>query len=157
MKRISLVLSLIIMSISLSCIYSCDAIEERKEKKRIEAEQKQREAEEQEWKNKFSTVESTRANIENTVWTSRRSDRKWLKLEFKNGLAYLYIANASDGEWGEPTTHSYTIEEQRYSDTGKRYVGVFMGSIMQVLVPLEQEFHYLGLEYYMHPKDYQWE
>jgi hypothetical protein len=157
MKRISLVLSLIIMSISLSCIYSCDAIEERKEKKRIEAEQKQREAEEQEWKNKFSTVESTRANIENTVWTSRRDDRKWLKLEFKNGLAYLYIANASDGEWGEPTTHSYTIEEQRYGDTGKRYVGVFMGSIMQVLVPLEQEFHYLGLEYYMHPKDYQWE
>ena len=104
---------------------------------------------EMEWQKKCSTIENVRELIENTTWTFTKPIREddkfnhWCRLVFKNGKLYYYEVSPSKGEWGEPNICDYTIEERRYSNTGKKYIAVFWTSLIKyAFVPSERSISF---------------
>lgn len=107
----------------------------------------------------FTTVEGVKSGIEGTVWTytepATYSNPFWYKLEFKDGNAYRYVTTPSKGNWGEPDIYSYSIEESRYFDTGKKYVGVKFS--MDTFVPSTRVYnHIIAGQLKMKKGDYIW-
>lgn len=112
---------------------------------------------------KYATVESTREYLENTTWTYTEPGDMWIRLVFKNGKVYYYSAYPSKGDWGEGSEYCYRITEERYADTGKRYVSVEIVKDMNdencyiALAPESGVFLWWGAQVLMEPKDYQWD
>lgn len=63
------------------------------------------------------------------TWVSTPRGDIWNRIVMKADKTYdLYSSMPSSGSWGDSPdyTGTYTIEERRYSDTGKKYVQVFL-------------------------------
>lgn len=78
----------------------------------------------------FSTVEKARQNIEGTIWTYTKvigeddTFNLWCRLVFRDGKLLYQAVSPSRGDWGEPTVCDYTIDEERYSNTGERFIAI---------------------------------
>ena len=67
--------------------------------------------------------------IDNTIWTHTEvGDLIWTKLEFKGNKVRIYTAMPSDGKWTFDEECSYTLEEGRFIDDGRRYVAAVIKS-----------------------------
>lgn len=77
---------------------------------------------------KWKTIDGVEQNIDGTTWQYilplDSGQKHWYKLEFKNNRVYAYSARPSDGTWGEPYVYDYTVKEDRYADTGEKFVYV---------------------------------
>ena len=112
---------------------------------------------EQEWAMKWNDIEEVKSSLNGTIWTYTSSIGEddmfnmWCKLEFKNDKLYYYEVSPSKGEWGEPQVCDYSIEERRYSNTGRRYIGIFWesGLMGYVFVPSEKSISYQGRNGYV--------
>ncbi|MCD7721666.1 MAG: TM2 domain-containing protein [Prevotellaceae bacterium] len=76
-----------------------------------------------------TTVEEAERLIDNTTWhytadTSSDDIGFWVKVTFKNGRYTSYYANPSDGRWTQQGEGAYEIKEDRYSNTGEKYISV---------------------------------
>jgi hypothetical protein len=118
----------------------------------------------------FTTVEGVKSGIEGTVWTYTEpidytymdpyNIERWMKVEFKGGKATLYTAMPTDGAWTLKWTENYSVEEDRYIDTGEKYVRVSLAAkYYTYLVPKTGQFSYLGGRQVceMKQKDYSWD
>lgn len=78
----------------------------------------------------FTTIEGVRQGIEETIWTYTKvigeddNFNLWCRLEFHDGKLYYQEVSPSEGEWGEPQICDYTVSEERYSNTGERFIAV---------------------------------
>ena len=67
--------------------------------------------------------------IDNTIWTHTEvGDLIWTKLEFNGDKVRIYTAMPSDGKWTFEEECSYTLEEGRFIDDGRRYVAAVIKS-----------------------------
>ena len=90
-----------------------------------------------------TTIEEARELIDGTVWhyTKNTSDPDdqigfWMKVEFHGDTYTHYRADPSDGEWEKVREGTYEIVEERYSNTGEKYIAVkWDGS--ETLLPLQ--------------------
>ena len=74
-------------------------------------------------------VDEMRKAIDNTIWTNTEvGDLFWSKLEFKNNKVRFYYAMPSDGKWTFEEECSYTLEEGRFIDDGRRYIAAVINS-----------------------------
>ena len=119
----------------------------------------------------FTTIEGVKSGIEGTIWTYTEPVHNdysnpygnwmyWIKVEFKGGKAYLYKALPSDGAWKLEWTDNYSVEEDRYIDTGEKYVRVSLSAKYHTyLVPKTGQLSYLGGRQVceMKQKDYSWD
>lgn len=108
----------------------------------------------------FTTIEGVKSGIEGTVWTYTEpitsSFHMWMRLEFKDGKAYLYTAAPADGTWGKATVDNYTVKESRDVNTGERQVTVEIGS--KKFVPKTGWFVYPMIQSCtMKQRDYSWD
>lgn len=116
-------------------------------------------------KEKFATIESTKKYIENTVWTYTKPGQleTWKKLEFKNGKAYEYLTYPSSGSWGEVReVLSYKLKEERYSDTGEKYIAIILYEngkdySNRKLDPASGAYIWFTSQILMNPCDYEWD
>lgn len=68
-------------------------------------------------------IEKMREAIDNTIWTHTEvGDLFWTKLEFKGNKVRVYNAMPSDGKWTFEEECTYTLEEGRFIDDGRRYI-----------------------------------
>ena len=68
-------------------------------------------------------VDNMRKAIDNTIWTHTEvGDLLWIKLEFKDNKVRIYNAMPSDGKWTFEEEYTYTLEEGRFMDDGRRYI-----------------------------------
>jgi len=59
------------------------------------------------------------------VWITKKAGDIWKKIVIKdNGMYDMYEATPDSGAWGSTPDRSgsYSIDEARYSDTGKKYI-----------------------------------
>lgn len=71
----------------------------------------------------IKNVGEMRNAIDNTIWThTKRGDLIWTKIEFKGDRVKIYYAMPSDGKWTFEEECSYTLEEGRFIDDGRRYI-----------------------------------
>ena len=90
-----------------------------------------------------TTIEEARELIDGTVWhyTKNTSDPDdqigfWMKVEFHGDTYTHYRADPSDGKWEKVREGTYEIVEERYSNTGEKYIAVkWDGS--ETLLPLQ--------------------
>lgn len=79
-------------------------------------------------KARFESVDSTKVYINGTIWTYTQPNDKllnqWVRITFKDGKAYYQEASPEDGKWPEPQIYDFQIEERRYSNNGKKFIGV---------------------------------
>lgn len=97
-----------------------------------------------------TSVEDARRLIDGTTWhyTGNLSNSTvgcWLKVTFKDGKYTTYHALPSDGKWTFGGEGTYKIEENRYSDTGRKYIAVRWDGEMIV----QGTYLSLPFEYYL--------
>lgn len=114
----------------------------------------------------YSSIDGVRDNIEGTVWTyTEVGSRLWFKLVFRDGKVDYYCSFPAAGEWGESeTSYYYTIEEHRYSDSGRKYISVDMRRepsdehwCFQLIPSSGQSSMGFGNSFIMDPHDYVWD
>lgn len=66
--------------------------------------------------------------IQNTIWTHTKTGDIWFKLEFGDEIVRIYKAFPSDGKWTFSEECTYTLEEGRFFDNGKRYIAAVIKS-----------------------------
>lgn len=72
-------------------------------------------------------VEEMRKAIDNTIWTyTETGNLFWYKLVFNGNKVKIYTAMPSDGQWKLEEECSYTLEEGRYIDDGRRYIAAII-------------------------------
>lgn len=120
---------------------------------------------------RFTSIENMQEDLNGTIWTwtETLSDRDremykfWKRFEFKNGKLYIQSAAPSKGEWGEASEIDYTIEEHRYSDTGRKFIAViitglsyFVPATGQYVEPYMFDYDVM-MERKMRERDFQWD
>lgn len=83
-------------------------------------------------KEKYSTIEKVRANIEGTVWISDEPGYMGYKIVFKNGSIYVYGKLPNKYVWESSPSYvfeKYEICEDRYPDTGEKFVYIKSGKL----------------------------
>lgn len=105
------------------------------------------------------TVAEVKKLIDGTTWHSTENlDNSeiqcWVKVVFKGGNYISYYAFPSDGKWTEGGRGAYTVEEGRYSNTGKKYISVNWvgkingkGEFITVALPFEMSLSYTGTNF----------
>ena len=72
-------------------------------------------------------IDKMREAIDNTIWTyTKTGSLFWVKLEFKGDKVRVYNAMPSDGKWTFEEECTYTLEEGRFMDDGRRYVAAII-------------------------------
>lgn len=116
------------------------------------------------------SIEEVRQLINNTTWhyTPNTSDPGehigyWFKVSFNDGRYTLYRSYPSDGEWRNKEEGAYEVFEDRFSNTGTRFIGirlldemfnfVLIPSECQISVGFGREKYYGQIEY----GDYLWD
>ncbi len=74
-------------------------------------------------------VDEMRKAIDNTIWTyTETGNLFWYKLVFIGNRVKIYSAIPSDGQWKFDEECSYTLEEGRFLDDGRRYIAAVFRS-----------------------------
>ena len=74
-------------------------------------------------------IDGMRNAINNTTWTyTETGSLFWYKLVFIGSKVKIYSAMPSDGQWKFDEECSYTLEEGRYFDDGRRYIAAVFTS-----------------------------
>lgn len=77
----------------------------------------------------IKNIDEMRKAIDNTIWTyTETGNLFWYKLVFKGNKVKIYSAMPSDGRWKFDEECSYTLEEGRYFDDGRRYIAAVFTS-----------------------------
>ena len=71
----------------------------------------------------ISSIEEAKNYISGKTFTATPSGEMWYKVSFSNsGTFTLWSSTPQSGSWGSPTLSGrYTVNQNRYSDTGERY------------------------------------
>lgn len=92
------------------------------------------------------TAAEVRKLIDGTTWhhTKNLHESKigcWIKVKFENGKYTSYYAAPNDGKWTKSVTGKYKIKEDRFADSGEKYISVeWKGDLKADFVTLPCEF-----------------
>lgn len=139
-------------------------------KKMVDAQKKEKEDAEKQRiqmveKTSFNTADQIRNNINGTIWTHTEplsgNNQFWYRLNFKNGKVYFNRTYPRNGKWESEneSSYNYTIEEDRYTDTGEKYNYINFGQFRFIPNTRTLIIYYpSGAEYYkMKMNDYNWD
>jgi hypothetical protein len=71
---------------------------------------------------KIDSIEDGMKYLNGKTFVSAEKGQMWFKISFANGSFTLWQQYPSKGEWGQPFYRGqYTVQENRYTDTGDRY------------------------------------
>lgn len=113
----------------------------------------------------FDSANEISKNIDGTIWTHteplKGRNQFWYRLRFNNGKVYFNRAYPRDGEWNtsEESSYDYTIEEDRYIDTGEKYTYLSFGQFRFIPSTATLVIYYPNdIQYYnMRIGEYNWD
>lgn len=113
----------------------------------------------------FNNLEDIKKNIDGTIWTHteplKGRNQFWYRIKFNNGKVSFCRAYPSDGKWDfeNESNYDYTIEEDRYLDTGEKYYYISFGQFRFIPSTSNLIIYYPNdRQYYaMRMRDYKWD